>query len=312
MRSNVTIRQLEAFVAVAELGRFNLAAGRLNLTQSAISVLVKELETGLKQRLFDRHTRMVSLTDAGREFFPQARKVLDDLDLAIENIHELEQLERGRVTIASAIVLAATVLPAIIARFKEKHPHIILQLVDMPEDEMRGSLKRNEIDLAVGTVSYDDPEIATTPLFNDQLMLICSSKHPLSGRRSVSWAEVVNEPLIALSKENPLRGLVDQILLAQALTSRPSFEVRFSTTAVSMVAAGLGVSILPSNTIQLAPKVDVVAVELIEPTVARCVSIIQHRQRAQSTAAATMKMFIMENVQPETGRYVAEIRPNPA
>lgn len=296
MRSNVTIRQLEAFVAVAELGRFNLAAGRLNLTQSAISVLVKELEAGLEQRLFDRHTRMVSLTETGREFFPQARKVLNDLELAIDNIHELAQLERGRVTVASAIVLAATFLPAIIARFREMYPNIIVQLMDIPEDEMRASLKRNEIDLAVGTVSYDDPEIATTALFNDQLMLICPTRHRLAGRRCVSWAEAVNEPLIALSKENPLRGLVDQILIGQALTNRPAFDVRFSTTAVSMVAAGLGVSILPSNTVLLAPKVDVVAVTLVDPTVERCVSVLQHRQRAQSTAAAAMKKFIMDNV----------------
>ena len=92
---NVTLRQLQAFIAVAELGRFHLAADHLGLTQSAISILIKDLEVALKHRLFDRHTRMVSLTTAGAEFLPQARKVMSDLEIAVANVHELASLQRG-------------------------------------------------------------------------------------------------------------------------------------------------------------------------------------------------------------------------
>ena len=114
--TNVTVKQLQAFVAVADLGRFNLAASHLNVTQSAVSILIKELEGELQHRLFDRSTRMVSPTRAAREFLPQARKFLDDLENAVDDIRDLNSLRRGSVAVAAAIVLAATVLPPAVAR----------------------------------------------------------------------------------------------------------------------------------------------------------------------------------------------------
>lgn len=293
-RVNVTLRQIQAFVAVAELGRFNLAAGRLNLTQSAISILIKELETELRQRLFDRHTRMVSLTGAGREFFPQARKVLEDLEIAVDSVHELASLRRGRVLVASAIVLAATFLPPVIARFNRRYPDISVQVRDMPEEEIRPALKRNEVDLAIGTVADEDPEVESTHMMRDRLMLVCRADHRFARQKNVRWSDLSGEALIALAKENPLRDLVDRALLRVAPDIRPSYEVRFSTTAISMIAAGLGVSVLPENARQLAPLVDVKVMELVEPAISRDVSVLQHRQRALSPVAQKMKEYLLE------------------
>jgi len=291
---NVTLRQLQAFVAVAELGRFNLAAAHLNLTQSAVSILVKELEAELKQRLFDRHTRMVNPTVAGREFLPQARKVLDDLNIAVENIHELNALQRGRVTVATAIVLAATLVPPVIARFVSRYPDVIVQIKDMPEEEIRSALRRNEVDLGIGTLAGEDAEIDATLLGRDRLTLVCPADHRLARKREVRWSDLDGETLIGLAKENPLRDMVDHALKSVGVEVKTKYEVRFSTTAISMIAEGLGVSILPENSQQLTASVNVKSVILTTPTISRDISMLQNRQLMLSSAAARMKEFFLE------------------
>ncbi|AGB44882.1 transcriptional regulator [Mesorhizobium australicum WSM2073] len=297
---NITLRQLRAFIAVAENGQFNLAARSLHLTQSAVSILVRDLESEIGVRLFDRHTRMVSLTVVGQEFLPQARKILKDLDLAVGDVRDNVSLKRGQVTIAAAIVLAATIVPPIIARFLRKYPEISVSIRDMPEEAIGPAIKRNEVDIAVGTSSEDDPEIAGTPLLRDRLMLVCREDHRLAKRKSVRWAELADETMIVLAAANPLRNLVEHNLIRVVPNFRPKYEVRFSTTAISMIAAGMGIAVLPENSSQLASAVRVTTVDLIDPLVMRDVSLLQRGQHSLSPAAERLKeAFVASFANPD-------------
>lgn len=293
---NITLRQLRAFIAVAELGQFNIAARNLHLTQSAVSILIRDLEREIGARLFDRHTRMVSLTLVGQEFLPQARKILKDLELAVGDVRDNASLKRGQVTIAAAIVLAATVVPPIIARFLKKYPEISVNIRDMPEEQITPALKRHEVDIAVGTLSEEDPEIAATPLLRDKLMLVCREDHRFAKRKSVRWAELKDETLITLAASNPLRNIVEHNLIRVVPNYRPKYEVRFSTTAISMIAAGMGVSVLPENSGQLASAVGVTTVDLIDPVVMRDVSLLQRRHHSLSPAAEHLKAAFIASV----------------
>ncbi len=293
---NITLRQLRAFIAVAELGQFNIAARNLHLTQSAVSILIRDLEREIGARLFDRHTRMVSLTLVGQEFLPQARKILKDLELAVGDVRDNASLKRGQVTIAAAIVLAATVVPPIIARFLKKYPEISVNIRDMPEEQITPALKRHEVDIAVGTLSEEDPEIAATPLLRDKLMLVCREDHRFAKRKSVRWAELKDETLITLAASNPLRNIVEHNLIRVVPNYRPKYEVRFSTTAISMIAAGMGVSVLPENSGQLASAVGVTTVDLIDPIVMRDVSLLQRRHHSLSPAAEHLKAAFIASV----------------
>ncbi|KSV73320.1 MULTISPECIES: LysR family transcriptional regulator [Ensifer] len=293
---NITLRQLRAFIAVAELGQFNIAARNLHLTQSAVSILIRDLEREIGVRLFDRHTRMVSLTLVGQEFLPQARKIMKDLELAVGDVRDNASLKRGQVTIAAAIVLAATVVPPIIARFLNKYPEISVNIRDMPEEQITPALKRHEVDIAVGTLSEEDPEIAATPLLRDKLMLVCREDHRFAKRKSVRWAELKDETLITLAASNPLRNIVEHNLIRVAPNYRPKYEVRFSTTAISMIAAGMGVSVLPENSGQLASAVGVTTVDLIDPIVMRDVSLLQRRHHSLSPAAEHLKAAFIASV----------------
>ncbi|MGF6257194.1 LysR family transcriptional regulator [Ensifer sp. LBL] len=293
---NITLRQLRAFIAVAELGQFNIAARTLHLTQSAVSILIRDLEQEIGARLFDRHTRMVSLTLVGQEFLPQARKILKDLELAVGDVRDNASLKRGQVTIAAAIVLAATVVPPIIARFLKKYPEISVNIRDMPEEQITPALKRHEVDIAVGTLSEEDPEIAATPLLRDKLMLVCREDHRFAKRKSVRWAELKDETLITLAASNPLRNIVEHNLIRVVPNYRPKYEVRFSTTAISMIAAGMGVSVLPENSGLLASAVGVTTVDLIDPIVMRDVSLLQRRHHSLSPAAEHLKAAFIASV----------------
>ncbi|MGO4623652.1 LysR family transcriptional regulator [Ensifer sp. 2YAB10] len=293
---NITLRQLRAFIAVAELGQFNVAARNLHLTQSAVSILIRDLEREIGVRLFDRHTRMVSLTLVGQEFLPQARKIMKDLELAVGDVRDNASLKRGQVTIAAAIVLAATVVPPIIARFLNKYPEISVNIRDMPEEQITPALKRHEVDIAVGTLSEEDPEIAATPLLRDKLMLVCREDHRFAKRKSVRWAELKDEALITLAASNPLRNIVEHNLIRVVPNYRPKYEVRFSTAAISMIAAGMGVSILPENSGQLASAVGVTTVDLIDPIVMRDVSLLQRRHHSLSPAAEHLKAAFIASV----------------
>ncbi len=293
---NITLRQLRAFIAVAELGQFNIAARNLHLTQSAVSILIRDLEREIGVRLFDRHTRMVSLTLVGQEFLPQARKIMKDLELAVGDVRDNASLKRGQVTIAAAIVLAATVVPPIIARFLNKYPEISVNIRDMPEEQITPALKRHEVDIAVGTLSEEDPEIAATPLLRDKLMLVCREDHRYAKRKSVRWAELKDETLITLAASNPLRNIVEHNLIRVVPNYRPKYEVRFSTTAISMIAAGMGVSVLPENSGQLASAVGVTTVDLIDPIVMRDVSLLQRRHHSLSPAAEHLKAAFIASV----------------
>lgn len=293
---NITLRQLRAFLAVAELGRFNLAANDLGLTQSAVSILIRELETEMGVRLFDRHTRMVSLSVMGQEFLPQARKVIADLDQATRSVRDSAALKSGQVTIAAAIVLAATIVPPLLAEFLRRHPGVTVQLRDMPEERIRSALKRNEVDIAIGTLVDEDPEITTTPVSRDRLMLTCHADHPLARLDKVRWADLAEEKMIVLAQENPLREIVERRMIRVAPNFRPSYEVRFSSTAISMISAGLGVSVLPENSRLLAPDVRVRSIALIAPEITREVALLQHRFRSLSPAAEQLRGMILETV----------------
>ncbi|MDQ1901054.1 LysR substrate-binding domain-containing protein [Paracoccus sp. WLY502] len=308
---NITLRQVRAFIAVANLGRFNVAANSLGLTQSAVSILIRELETEMGVRLFDRHTRMASLTSTGQEFLPQARKVLEDLDRATRGIRDRATLKCGQVTVAAAIVLAATIVPPLLAQFLEQHPGMTVKLHDMAEERIRVALKRNEVDIAIGTLLDDDPEIMTTPVATDRLMVTCRADHSFAQREQVRWEELAAERLIVLAPENPLRDIVERTMIRVAPNFRPSYEVGFSSTAISMISAGMGISVLPENSQQLAPAVQVRKVELVEPRVTRVIAVLQHRYRSLSPAAERLREMILANA-AAIRAFHADATPPPA
>lgn len=285
--NNVTLKQLRTFVAVAEAGRFRLAAEAVNLTQSAVSILIKELENQLDVSLFDRHTRFVGLTDAGRRLMPLAKDILERVDGAVTSMVDISSLKTGHVTIASAMVLAATYLPSRIASFIAKYPDIRIDLRDVSEDDIRPLLINGEADIGVGTSRFLEQEINEKELFVDHLALFCKADDPLAGKKIVSWTDFNNRAFVALTPENPLQRRIDELLSLNGVTTRRQFTVRLSTTLLALVNEGLGIGILPSGSKGLSPMTNIVMRPITDQIVPRQVVALTLRERALSPAART-------------------------
>jgi len=292
---NITLRQLQAFIAVAIDGNFTRAAQRLHIAQSAISVLVRELEAELKVRLFDRTTRRVELTDAGREFRGSAEKLIADLEYAVRNTHDLVERKRGRLTIAAPPLLAAALLPPVVAGFARDYPGVRVTLLDAGTDQIVARVKSGEADIGVGTFAADDEGLTRTRLARDYLMLFCQATHPLAAIAQPGWSALGDAALITLTPDSGIRTLVEQGYQAAGLDMPVAFEVSQISTALALVEAGLGISVLPAYAMAWAPSAAIAARPLAEPRISREVAAIVRSFRSLPPAASEFIQRLQHN-----------------
>jgi DNA-binding transcriptional LysR family regulator len=238
----VTLRQLRAFAALARTGGFTRAAESLHITQSALSGLIKELETQLGVRLVDRSTRRIQLSDVGREFHSVTTQVLRDLDAALENINNLKRLRRGIVRIAAPQLMASTLIPDVIAGFRQTYPDIQIRLSDCAVENAITLALRGDVDISIGPHREGLTELTATPLFDLPFMAVFPPGHPLESLAQVTWTDLIRYPLIALQGQFTHQLAMDLHDSTAIPTIRPSHEVAFMSTALSMVNAGLGVA----------------------------------------------------------------------
>jgi DNA-binding transcriptional LysR family regulator len=283
---NITLRQIQAFRTVAEFGSFTRAAERLNVAQPALSLSIRELERELNLRLFDRTTRRVELTAAGREFLQSADKLLADLDRAVRDARDLSEMKRGRIVVAAPPLLAAMIVPAAIAAYNAAHPGIDVGLVDVRNDQILDRLRAGEADLAIGTFDERADGIRREVLAQDTLALFCAPSSPLAKKRRVRWADLADQKLIMLTRDSSIRALTERTLAQIGQdTGKPLHEVSQMTTAVMLAEAGLGVTVLPAYAWSFARGRDVVSRPLTDPQVTRDIYLIQPDGRSLSPAA---------------------------
>ena len=192
---NVTLRQLRAFCALAHTSSFTEAAASLHVTQSALSGLIKELEQILGVQVVHRSTRKVQLSEAGREFYPLAVKILQDLDGALDAMADLKALKRGVVRIAAPQLMACTVLPEVMAAFKRECPDIQVRLFDSMVESVLPRVSSGEVDLGVGPERESLPEIEARTLFELPFVVVFPPGHALAAQKTVRWSEALAHPL---------------------------------------------------------------------------------------------------------------------
>lgn len=282
--SAVTLRQLRAFNAVAEEGSIARAAQRLHLTASALSMLIGTLEGELGVRLFERTTRRMVLTDEGKKLLPTVEQLLGQLDGAITDLHEFSQSRSSRLRIAASPLLAATLLPHLMASFRERFPAIRLTLRDVQVSEVAQAVRVGEADLGVCTADVDALDLHTTVLHQDRLMLACLETHPWASRFELPWRELAGEPLALMQPGSGLRKLSERGLAQIGEPVDPAYEVSNVTTAVGLVEAGLAVAVLPRYALIRTRAVGVRAVPLIDPVVERAIVALNAPERPLTSA----------------------------
>jgi DNA-binding transcriptional LysR family regulator len=293
---NVTLRQIRALVAVARTGSFTLAAESLYITQSALSGLIKELEQTLDTRLVDRSTRRVHLTDIGEWLYPQLDALLSELDGLLRRVSDQQALTTGLVRVAASQLLASTLMPDLMAAYQAQYPGIRIKLVDTPVEGVMARVFAGEVDFGIGPEREPNSDITSTLLFSGPFMAVFPRDHPLAGRRRLLWADLTKYPLITL------QGQFSE-LLARDLRSgnadvnfEPAHEVAYMSTALSMVNAGLGVSLCIPYAASLVEAYGLEMRPVGGPEVRRSFEVFTRKGRSLSAAAQSLLDFIAPRI----------------
>ena len=299
LAASISLRQLRAFVTVADSGGFAAASRQLHVTPSALSLLIKEMESLLKVRLFDRSTRSNSLSRAGSEFYPLARKVLDDLARAIESTQDLEQKKRGTVRVACTPLYASTLLPQLILKYRQRYPGIAVYVLDSLNQQAVARVLSGEADLGIAPQRNVPQEVSQESVVRDRMVLICRPDHPLAAHARATWTQVLRQPLVSLTQDFTSRLQADLFKHSPSLVLNPAHSVSFITTALGMVQWGHGVTVQPQSALPLLAPFGLVSRPLQAPVVWRELSLFQLKAVELSPAAASFRDFIRAELAPE-------------
>src|SRR5258705_12082601 len=245
------IRQLRAFVAIAELGTFTAGALRVHVSQAAISMQIRQLESEIGAKVFVRAPRHVILTEAGEHLLRRARQILREHDAALDEIAELAGAERGRLRIGSASAMVLTEqLPRILKELRKQHPAADISVMSGTSETLVDQILAGELDIAFVSLPVDVRGIQTQRLSEDQLVAIASPRHKLAKQRTISAFTLAGEKLILGERGGNTRRLIDQFFAQAGVTLRVSMELSRQTAIRRMVEEDMGVGIVPLQSVR--------------------------------------------------------------
>ena len=244
------IRQLKAFLAIAEAKTFTAGARRVNVTQAAISMQIRQLEDEVGLPLFTRTPRRVILTEAGEYLLERARKILREHDSALEEIAEVAGAEYGRLRIGSASgTFAMHQLPSILQKLKEKYPNSELTVSSGTSTRLVDKIMHGETDIAFISLPVDNTNISTESLFSDEIVAIAHPKHPLAKEKYISAATLAGEDLILGERGGNTRRMIDEFFQAANVKPNITMELSRQEAINEMVASNLGVGMAGAKTV---------------------------------------------------------------
>jgi molybdate transport repressor ModE-like protein len=246
----IDVRRMRVLREVAARGSFSAAAEALSFTQSAVSQHVAALERETGAQLVERGRRGVRLTDAGRVLVRHADAILARIESAEDELAALNGLRGGRLRMMSFQSGGATLAPRAIAAFHERHPLVELSMLEGEPDEAGERLRAGEIDLALvydheATPDLLGPELELAHLLDDPYEAIVHADHPLAGRRRLSLADLAEDPWVGSTSISGCRRITQAVCREAGFEPRVAFEADETLAAQALVAAGVGVTLLP-------------------------------------------------------------------
>ncbi len=279
---------VQAFIAIAEHGKFQKAAEALKITQTALTRRLQNLEAFLGVKLVERTTRSVALTGIGVDFLPQGRRLLNDLGAALVEIRETGRALRGNVSIACVPTVGVQYLPRIIQQYSARHPGNRIKVLDYTSAGVAEAIVRREAEFGINIAGPRHPELAAIPLVNDRFVLICRNDHPLARRKTMRWKELEPHPLIFSGAGSSNRPLLDPVAGTGDLELKVFYEVQRSSTAVGLAAAGVGAAIVPRLALQPGAYPNLAVVALTGPVVSRQLVLLRRVNANLSPAAQAL------------------------
>ena len=274
-------QNLKAFITVAELGSFSEAADSLYLTQSAISKRIALLEQQIGKRLFDRIARQVSLTEAGNELLPRARRILQEYENALQAINDLSGEASGTLRLAISHHLGLHRLPPILKQFAQQYPNVTLDIEFMDSEKAYEQVLHGESEVAVITLALDSHHnINSKKIWNDPLRFICAQDHPLAKLKKPALKDLAEYPIILPGLNTYTGRIIQNLFQKEGIPLKAPMSTNYLETISTMVEIGLGWSVLPETLVR-----DLHVMPFEQISIERELGYIHHTKRSLSNAA---------------------------
>ncbi len=284
MPMQIGFGQLRAFVAVAAAKNFTRAAEVLGLSQPALTTRIRQFEEALGIKVFDRSARGVELTSAGREILPHFSRLLNEFELAITDAKNYATGKQGAIRVACLPSCAATLLPEWIVKFREMNGASPILVRDAINTRINSMVRDNLVDFGIAMAETGQFDLDSTHLFRDKLCIVYPKHHPLEINNNPSVAEIAAFPIILMGKGSSVRDTVERGFASTGMPIRRVCEANYMSTAVAMVKAGLGITILPSTASELQTN-GIFSQPIKDPAFEREIVLLKRKDAVLSSAA---------------------------
>ncbi|MBY4675394.1 LysR family transcriptional regulator [Marinobacterium arenosum] len=298
MLPELKITQLRHFVWVAELKGFHAAAEKAHRTQPAISLSIRDLENKLGEPLFEKRKSKAAkteLTPFGRHFLPQAKELIAHHDRIAQDMTLLAEHKTGHLRLASVPSIASRILPQLLSRFVADSPNLHISFYDDNSDAVLRMVENQQVDFGIASLwqAQEHSDKNFTPIWQDQIGVVCRNDHPLAEKEALHWKELRQYRLIANGTSRLLEESEAEPLLADS-----QFYISNMISLIAMLEAGIGITTLPwfafpqdSATLRFIP--------LTQPAVVRHIGIVRLSNKSLTPAAEALINFIIDNSSTE-------------
>lgn len=285
---------LEAFVAIAELGSFNRAAAYLNLTQTALSHRIRKIEADLGVQLLIRSTRDVLLTKEGQALLPQVQRNLAHLSEAYDGLRKRGQSKQERLAFACLPTIANYYLPSILRQFSAECPGIAIQLHDQPFGRVYELVQAGEVEFGISIIGAKHWDLDIREIFTEPYVVLVRRDHPLARQKTVTRADLAGQPFVRINTQSSNRKLVHDALAEHGDAIIWRYEVQNATMAMSLVAEGAALTVLPAMTANLSREL--VALHFSDVQVSRTLGVAIRRGWPLSRQAERLLTMIIDRL----------------
>lgn len=280
----MTLRHIKIFVAVCETGSATAAGEKLFIAQPSISLAISELEDYYGVKLFDRLSKRLYITEAGKHFLEYAShivKIFEEMETEIRNFDT-----QGIIRIGASITIGNYLLPKYVENFKRLHPNMEVQAIIANSDTIEENLMKNNIDLALIEGIIHSPYLKSIHFKEDELVLICGLSHPLAVRDEIELEDIKNEDLLLREKGSAGREICDGLFATNGIEINILWESTSTQAIVRAVISGLGLSILPYLLVKDSiERGEVKVIKIKDVSLKRSFSIIYHKNKFLTNSA---------------------------
>ncbi|MFT6284375.1 MAG: LysR family carnitine catabolism transcriptional activator [Arenicella sp.] len=293
---NVSFRQVQIFVCIAQSHTFAQAAEKMCLSQPALSSAIKKMESQLGGVLFSRTTRKVELSPEGRQFLPVAVRLMGDWQDAFADLHNLFSLGQGKLSIAAMPSFAAGLLPGILQQFKTEFPNIKLSVADVVMESVIKDVQAGRAEIGFSFEHKKMDGLEFHPILTDNFIAVLPANHPLNEHPILSWSHIALYPFVAMNKGSAIRQWIDSFMEMNHLSLNIVVEASQLATLGQFVKHDLGVSVVPALCQEQMLSKDLVCLKIHQSGLSKRVGVIRQKNGNLSSVASSFWQWTVKNI----------------